>query len=149
MAALVKKRRNQSFVDSEVQGSLLRKLAFHWVVFVIANTLALLIWIRMFEAPEKNWPAVFGDSLQRFLPFYLVSLALIPAFLLDTLKLTNRFAGPILRLRRGLANAACGRHVTPLYFRGSDFWQEIADHFNTVVCPDQIEPDKVSDSKSN
>jgi len=127
-------RRQQSLVDPEVQGSLLRKLVLHWTIFFVANTLALMIWLRMFEQPESGWGQTFLDSLRRFLPFYIVSLALVPAFLWDTMKLTNRFAGPILRLRGALADAARGQTVKPLKFRGSDFWQEIATNFNTVIC---------------
>ena len=96
--------------------------------------LALIIWIRMFEQPEQGWGPTFLESLRRFLPFYVISLALIPAFIWDTLQLTNRFAGPILRLRGALADAARGRAVKPLVFRGSDFWREIAKDFNRVVC---------------
>lgn len=133
MAKSHNKRRRQSLVDSEVQGSLLRKLAFHWCIFFIANTLALMIWIRMFEHPEHGWGETFLDSLRRFLPFYIVSLALIPGFIWDTLQLTHRFAGPILRLRSALADAAKGREVEPLHFRDSDFWGEIAENFNAAL----------------
>lgn len=135
-----KSRRKRSLVDTEVQGSLLRKLAFHWSIFFVANTLALIIWIRMFEQPEQGWGATFLESLRRFLPFYVISLALIPAFIWDTLQLTNRFAGPIMRLRGALADAARGRAVKPLVFRGGDFWQEIAENFNLVVCQKDGKP---------
>ncbi|QEG39901.1 hypothetical protein [Roseimaritima ulvae] len=141
MAKTTQRRRRQSLVDTEVQGALLRKLAFHWGIFFVANTLALMIWIRMFEQPENGWGETFLESLRRFLPFYIISLALIPAFIWDTLQLTNRFAGPIMRLRGALADAARGRSVSPLAFRGSDFWREIADNFNVVVCPGQSKQD--------
>ena len=60
-------------------------------------------------------------------------MALIPAFVWDTLKLTNRFAGPISRLRGALADASAGRATTPLQFRTNDYWKEIAQNFNCVM----------------
>jgi len=126
-------RRNRSFVDPEVQGGLLRKIAIHWTLLFVVNALALVIWVRMFEQPEASWRMTFGDCLHRFLPFFIITVIMIPAFIWDTLKITNRFAGPVLRLRAALADASRGRAVEPLHFRNNDFWQEIADDFNGLV----------------
>lgn len=126
-------KRRHHLVDPEVQGSVLRKIATHWIVFFVCNVLALTIWIRLFEQPDAKWGQTFGDTIRRFMPFFVITLALIPAFVWDTLKLTNRFAGPILRLRRALADASVGKAVTPLHFRTNDFWSEIAANFNTLL----------------
>jgi len=126
-------RRTRSFVDPEVQGGLLRKIAFHWTLLFVVNSIALVVWVRMFEQPGATWGETFGDCVRRFLPFFVVTALLIPAFVWDTLKLTNRFAGPIFRLRSALAAAAKGQSVEPLHFRDNDFWQEIANDFNDVI----------------
>ncbi len=126
-------RRARSFVDPEVQGGLLRKIAIHWTLLFVVNALALVIWVRMFEQPESSWTATFGDCVRRFLPFFVITILLIPAFIWDTLKITNRFAGPILRLRSAIASASRGQTVEPLHFRNNDFWQEIAEDFNGLV----------------
>lgn len=126
-------KRSKAWVDPEVQGGVLRKIAVHWIVFFVCNALALTIWIRLFEQPDVPWGQTFGDTLKRFLPFFIITLALIPAFVWDTLKLTNRFAGPILRLRSALSDASEGQQVAPLHFRTNDFWAEIATNFNKVM----------------
>jgi hypothetical protein len=126
-------RRSRSFVDPEVQGSLLRKIAIHWILLFVVNAMAIVIWVRMFEQPETSWSATLGDCIRRFLPFFVITILLIPAFIWDTLKISNRFAGPVLRLRSALANAAQGQEVEHLSFRESDFWQQIAEDFNRVV----------------
>ncbi len=126
------KRRN-TLVDPEVQGGVLKKIAVHWGVFFVCNALALMIWIRLFEQPDASWGQTFSDALKRFLPFFVITMALIPAFVLDTLKLTNRFAGPILRLRSALSDASRGESIEPLHFRTNDYWQEIAKNFNSVM----------------
>jgi hypothetical protein len=126
-------KRKKTLVDPEVQGGLLRKIAIHWILFFLCNAIALMIWIRLFEQPDADWGQTFGDTMRRFFPFFVVTMALIPAFVWDTLKLTHRFAGPILRLRATLADASEGRAVAPLHFRTNDFWQEIACNFNLLM----------------
>ncbi len=132
MSTSITKRR-KTLVDPEVQGGVLRKIAIHWVTFFLCNAIALVIWIRLFEQPDADWGQTAGDTLRRFLPFFIITMALIPAFVWDTLKLTNRFAGPIQRLRSALADAGAGRAVAPLHFRNNDFWQEMASNFNAMM----------------
>lgn len=127
------KPRRKSLVDPEVQGGVLKKIFLHWGLFFLCNSLALTIWVRLFEQPEVGWGQSFIDTLIRYLPFFVITMALIPAFVWDTLKLTNRFAGPMLRFRAALRDARDGRAVAPLKFRDNDFWKEIAENFNAVV----------------
>ncbi|MCD0460874.1 hypothetical protein [Roseiconus lacunae] len=131
--ATVHVKRKRTLVDSEVQGSLIRRVAMHWVVFFLCNAFALMCWIRLFEQPDADWGQTFGDTVRRFLPFFIITVALIPAFVWDTLKLSHRFAGPITRLRNTLKDMKAGRSVPPLRFRENDFWQEIASNFNDVM----------------
>ncbi len=63
----------------------------------------------------------------------VVMLALFPAFALDTIRFSNRFVGPIARLRRYMRELADGENITTLAFRDNDFWSEVADEFNQVV----------------
>jgi hypothetical protein len=133
MAQITQSRRTRTFVDPEVQGGLLRKIAFHWLVLLTINAMMLLVWTRLFEQPESTWRQTVADCVQRFLPFLVISIAVVPAFLWDTLKLTHRFAGPALRFRAALSDAAQGHAVAPMNFRHSDFWQEMADAFNLLL----------------
>ena len=132
MAAIPTKR-SRTLVDTEVQGGLIRRVAVHWLVFFLCNTIALIVWVRLFEQPDVDWSTTAGDTVRRFLPFFVITMALIPAFVWDTLKLSNRFAGPILRLKNTLIDLKQGRSVPPLKFRDNDFWQELAGHFNDVM----------------
>ena len=127
-------RRRRALVDPEVQGGVLKKIFVHWIAFFVCNAIALIIWVRLFEQPDVGWARTMVDTAIRFLPFFVITLALIPAFVWDTLKLTNRFAGPMLRFRAALRDAREGRPVPPLKFRDNDFWREIADNFNVVVA---------------
>jgi hypothetical protein len=126
-------RRTRTVIDKEVQYGVVRKVAFHWVAFMTCNTIALVLWVSLFEQPDAKWSETLMECVQRFLPFFVISAALIPAFVLDTLKMTNRFAGPISRLRNEIGNVTAGRPVTKLSFRSNDYWSEIADGFNAMV----------------
>ncbi len=133
MSIIPTPRRGRSFVDPQVQGGLLQKIALHWILLFFINSMAIVIWVWLFELPDMSWGEIFDDCIRRFMPFFVISVVLIPAFIWDTLKITNRFAGPILRLRTALAEAAQGKEVEPLHFRNNDFWQDIANDFNGLV----------------
>ncbi len=126
-------RRLTKLIDQEVQGGLLRKVITHWGLLYLANTIALFVWLSLFELHDATWSELFGAAIERYFPVIVVSIALLPAFLWDTIRLTNRFAGPIRRLRSALANAARGEKVEPLHFRTNDYWREIASDFNTLT----------------
>ncbi|MAI31831.1 MAG: hypothetical protein CBE00_04120 [Planctomycetaceae bacterium TMED240] len=142
--SLRRKKRCTTIFDPEVQGSVIRKITMHWGIFFSCNVLALLIWVRLFEQPDASWKQTFSDTVCRFLPFFVVTLVLIPAFIWDTLKLTSRFAGPILRLREALFEAGKGRPVPPLRFRDNDFWQEMASNFNLLMEDRETEHETTS-----
>ncbi|MFG0255733.1 MAG: hypothetical protein ACF787_11670 [Rhodopirellula sp. JB053] len=127
------KKRSQTVIDREVQYGVVWKIAVHWLALFACNSIALVIWVGLFEQPDVSWKQTVGDSFRRFLPFFVITAALIPAFVLDTLKLTNRFAGPVSRLRTEINNAAEGRPVRRLKFRNNDYWREIADGFNALI----------------
>lgn len=135
-------RRTRLIIDHQVQGGILRKIAVHWIAFFVCNVCALTIWVRVFEQPDIDWVTTLGDTLKQFLPFFVITLALIPAFVWDTIRLTHRFVGPIRRLKEALSRASKGQDVDRLQFRESDFWKEIASDFNQLMdrvaeCPEE------------
>jgi hypothetical protein len=50
------------------------------------------------------------------------------------LRLSNRFVGPVGRLRKGLKDLASGNRTEPLLFRDDDFWRDMAGDFNEVAA---------------
>ena len=61
-----------------------------------------------------------------------VSLVVLPVILYDLARMSHRFAGPMLRLRRGMERAVAGERVEAIHFRDHDYWQEFADAFNQL-----------------
>ncbi len=130
----IQPRRSQNVIDFEVQVSLLRKIAAHWVFFIVANAIALMIWTRLISDPLGTWQSSWSNFINQFAPMLVVSLVLLPVFLLDAARLSNRFTGPILRLRRTLAEIVAGRNPSPIVFRQSDFWKSLATDFNAAFA---------------
>jgi hypothetical protein len=127
-------RRKKYWIDFPVQGALVRRLVFHWLVFFALCVTLLPIW-RLMSGAELSGPYV---SLLQLAwaeagPVFLLMLLLLPLFVWDTVKLSNRFAGPMYRLRKSLAALAAGENVPPVRLRDGDFWQEVAHDFNIVM----------------
>ena len=54
-------------------------------------------------------------------------------FIRDSFRLSNRFAGPIGRVRHALHELAEGKPFVPIELRKGDFWPEIAQELNAAV----------------
>ncbi|MDZ4853131.1 MAG: hypothetical protein SGI77_27905 [Pirellulaceae bacterium] len=126
-------RRTRKLIDYEVQSSLVVRLCLHWVLFLAATAIAMFFWIRLFESPTDTLAETASRFWNTFVPMLIVAIALLPVFVLDAVKLSNRFTGPIFRLRRTLSNLAQGQTSRPLEFRSNDFWKSLANDFNRVV----------------
>ncbi len=134
----MRKPRKQKLVDHETQSSLVIQLCLHWSLFVVANVLVLSFWLNMLHVPGE-----LSQSQHQFLdiliPFLLVSVVLLPIFVLDSVRLSNRIIGPILRLRSKLQEMKNGKNNSPLSFRENDFWQALAEDFNLAFPAEKVE----------
>jgi hypothetical protein len=70
---------------------------------MIANVMAITLWTKLMDTPTEPWSDTLALTWHRVVPFLLVSFALAPVFILDAVKLSNRFAGPIVRVRKPLS----------------------------------------------
>jgi nitrogen fixation/metabolism regulation signal transduction histidine kinase len=76
-------------------------------------------------------------------PFLLVLVFLMPEFIVDTIKVSHRFAGPIFALRRAMREIVQGKPPRKLKFRRKDFWQDLADDYNAMLLRLEILDDEV------
>lgn len=127
-----KPKRSKLYVDAQVQGTIVRRVITYWVYCLAFLVFPLFIGVTFsnpnlffFEQLEKvwtqNWPMLLGMA------------CMLPFFVFDSVKLTNRFSGPVLRFRHNLQRLAEGEQVQPMFFREDDFWQEMALDFNRVI----------------
>jgi hypothetical protein len=88
------------------------------------------------------------QTWRMFWPVFFASALVLPLLLADVLRVSNRFAGPMYRLRNALRDLADGKAVTPVKFREGDFWCNMADEFNRVLeRMKDLEPAKRTDEQ--
>ena len=139
-----KSMRRQHYVDPKVQGALAVRVVIYWVTCVTTIMLMLMFW-RIFTGPARMWYTHFGEMWHFFGPPMIASFLLLPIVVLDIIRMSNRFAGPMLRLRRSMRQLARGEHVDPIEFRNNDFWRRFAEEFNALASRVQEEDRAASD----
>jgi hypothetical protein len=126
-------KRRRFFVDRRVQGALVLRSLFYWGFCLLTITAMMIGW-RMATMPVLESTAQIGSLWTEYAPVAVASLFMLPIIVMDTVRLSNRFAGPMLRFRRKLRELAEGEEIQPLKFRDGDYWSEMADDFNKVAA---------------
>lgn len=125
-------KRKRLFVDTKVQGSLVRQLIIHWCLA------CFLIFFYLFalQAFSNGFALGFKENLQALGNQYgllgLVLAVVSPVFIYDSVKLSNRFVGPMVSFRAALKKLAKGEDLPPVHFRENDFWREMAVDLNEI-----------------
>jgi hypothetical protein len=125
-------KRKRIFVDPKVQGSLVLRVGFYWIVCLITMTLMLLCW-RILTGPAQLFHTHINKMWHFYGPALVASFVLLPLVIVDIVRLSNRFVGPLVRLRGAMRALANGEDVKPIKFREGDFWREFADEFNALI----------------
>lgn len=124
--------RKKKFVDPQVQGALVRRLILHWLGFFVSASIVTFV-LQVLSNPLLPLSAHVEELWWTQGPFLVVMVFLLPMFVLDTIKLSHRFAGPIYRLRQTIHKIAEGGAPPLLKFRDFDFWQGLAEDFNKMI----------------
>jgi methyl-accepting chemotaxis protein len=125
--------RKKDYVDPQVQGELARRLVLHWLLFTIVAA-GISVCLEWLEDPFRPFSALVWAASWNYGPFLLVLISLVPVFIYDSIKLSNRFAGPVFRLRKVAKALAEGELPDRVDFRGNDFWRDLAGDFNRIVA---------------
>ena len=126
-------KRKSLFVDPKVQSALAVRLAVHWLLFA-AITAVITISLKWFSDPFQPFSSLLSAFFNDQWPMLLTMALLLPTFIYDSLKLSNRFAGPVIRFRRHVNEIADGGELKHLQFRKGDFWHELAGDFNRMLA---------------
>ena len=133
----MKKKRSRVFVDKNVQGALARRVTLYWAICLWATfcVLAGFPIVVTFLAGIEYAPSageLLHTSWLRFWPMLVASAFVLPIIVWDVMRVSHRFAGPMIRLRHAMRDLAEGKEVPAVTFREGDYWTEFADHFNRV-----------------
>ncbi len=124
--------RHRLFVDPEVQAALILRVMTYWMLCLAAVALMLFCW-QVVSLPTRSIWGHLEDLWFRFGPPFFASLIVLPLILMDIIRLSNRFSGPLIRVRRTMRALARGERVARLRFRKDDFWQNFAEECNAVA----------------
>jgi hypothetical protein len=126
-------KRGKVFVDSQVQGALARRIVTHWFLFFVLSLICLGAMELFLGDPTLTLAGHLSVLWNKYAFFVILMICILPTFVYDSLKLSNRFVGPIVRLRQSIAGLARGDEVKELRFRDNDFWRELSEDFNVVA----------------
>ncbi len=124
--------RKRIFVDPELQSQLVLRVVIYWTMCVATVVLMAICW-RTISGPARPFYRHLDELWFHLGPAVLASFILLPIVIIDVIRVSNRFVGPLLRLRQSVRSLAAGRHVEPITFRQGDFWRGFADEFNALV----------------
>ncbi len=125
------RKRRQLLVDRKVQGAFLLRIVVYWFLCTLGSGIVLMCWM-MLTVPAFHLRLPIAEFWEEFGPAFLVSALMLPILLYDCLKLTNRMAGALYRVRREMRSIANGDPANVIKFRDGDFWPGFADEFNAV-----------------
>lgn len=134
---MLHRRRQKLLVDAKVQGTLISRAVLYWLYCLLSVTLLITCWSVLTQPPATSFellqlmwsacgPTLFGSAI------------VMPIVLVDLLRVSNRFAGPIHRMRREMRKLASGEAVQPVQVREGDFWFDFAEDFNRIVSHVQV-----------
>ena len=126
-------KRGTVYVDRLVQGALARRIVVHWCVFFALSMISLTALELFLGDPELSLTDHLSVLWGKYAFFVILMVSILPTFVYDSMKLSNRFAGPVMRLRESIHDLAQGESVEELKFRDNDFWRELSDDFNAVA----------------
>lgn len=125
--------RIRKMVDPKLQGALLFRTLLYWVACVgVVLVLAALqvVW----SGRDVEGSVLIGRAVMAFGPALIASFVVLPFIAFDALRFSNRFAGPMHRLRQQASRLAAGETVGPVTFREGDYWNELATSFNQIAA---------------
>ena len=103
-------KRKNLFVDPKVQSALAVRLAVHWALFATIMSIITLS-LKWFADPFQPLGQLWNTFMAEQWPVLLTMALLLPVFVYDSLKLSNRFAGPIIRFRKSITEIADGAEI--------------------------------------
>ena len=124
--------RSRLFVDRPIQVAIIVRAVTYWTVCLTMQILAITLLPVLFHPPQNFY--VVSEQFWWTLGLGILgSIAALPLIVIDILKLSHRWVGPVYRLRSYLRSLRNGQPVGSLNFRESDFWKELAADVSSIV----------------
>lgn len=118
-------------LDPRVRGEVARQCFYYWIGYVAAILLFLSAWIGVVDQPRS--PADFWQKLMTLgLPTLAGSALFLPLLFFHSARFSNRFSGPLYRIRKTLSALSRGETSEHLILRKDDYWEDLADDVERI-----------------
>ncbi|WP_153557737.1 hypothetical protein [Roseimaritima sediminicola] len=123
--------RVQLMIDRPVQGTLLCRAGIYAGAGLLYMC-CVLFFSQALSDPTLSWSQHLSTFAWDALFWTPGVLVLLPIVAHDVLRMTNRFAGPVYRLRTEMTRLVAGEEGRPIKFRDEDQWMELAPLYNQL-----------------
>jgi hypothetical protein len=133
-------RRRKTYVNSRVQGRFIGRIAAYWVMYHVVLWHGLFVYryaqVRMSAGDGQvigPFRSVYWQFCIDYSPLLICALLIMPLFMLDFVRMTHRFVGPLVRIRESLVGLMDRRPVSRIEFRNGDLLPELQATFNDFL----------------
>jgi hypothetical protein len=132
--------RKKTFVNTAIQGRIITRMAVYWVLYhiVLWHGMFLYRYLQYRSDVLSGGDAVpfrelYGQFVIDYYPMAICAMIILPAFMLDFVRLTHRIAGPLVRFRHALNDMMAGQTVEKVDLRKGDLLSEFQEAFNEFL----------------
>jgi hypothetical protein len=124
-------RRRRKFVDTKIQGAVLKQSVYYWLWG--SATFALILFVyRIVPATISGNGSLLEHSWYYLAPIAFASGILLPLVILRAIHFSHQFVGPMLRIRQALFQLADGEPAPVIKLREDDHLSEVAEAVNAI-----------------
>jgi hypothetical protein len=124
-------RRRRKFVDTKVQGAVLKQSVYYWLWG--SGTFALILFVyRIVPATISGSGSLLEHAWYYLAPIAFASGILLPLVILRAIHFSHQVVGPMMRIRRALFQLADGEPAPTIELRENDHWSDIAEAVNAI-----------------
>lgn len=129
---MLSRKRQRLLVEPKIQLALLWRVTGYWLYCLVAVMFLLVCWVFFTDRPSSS-AQLLSRMWTQFAPALAASFLVLPLVLIDCLRLSSRFVGPVFRLRQAMQVIAQGGPTPAVKFRDNDLWEGLSDDFNRAV----------------
>ena len=126
-------KRKIQYVGERIQRVLAARAALHWV-FCLAVVFASVFVSRFLSEPKlgmlQNWKSTWTTMG----PPLLLAACFLPWVIIDNMRLSNRFSGPLSRIQSSLQRMRAGKRMLPIRIRKRDFFHDMVAEINSLAA---------------
>ena len=123
-------KRKSKLID-RVQSNIVKRILFYWAAGLVFVTMVLSM-ISVVGDPSQLFTTHVANTWIRHWPLFACSLALLPFVVYDLCRFSNRFVGPIHRIREELKAFEDDGEMGEIRLRSNDFWTDLPEGINRL-----------------